>query len=100
MPSDNLVQEILGAARILFQSGSVVEIRVLPKSGRQIRAGYFDDLEKMAEAVAGLDASRPLGIYWTLNPVDPGVLARVGMNNRIRPAEADDLSSDGDILRR
>ena len=74
---DNTQQEILRAARALFEPGQVVEVRV-PKAGAaKTISGYFSDLERMAQAIAGLEKARHPGVYWTLNPVDPALLAEV-----------------------
>lgn len=90
---------VLSAARMLFHTGDVVEIRV-PKAGRQRTiSGYFDNLEKLAEAVGQLEKSRPPfpGIYWTLNPVNRAALSRA--ENKVR-SFADDTTKDLDILTR
>lgn len=99
MPSDNLVQEVLEAARILFHSGDLVEVRV-PKAGRhRTISGYFQDFEKMAAAVAELESTRPAypGIYWTLNPVVKDLAAR-GDNRLVRFAS--NATTDLDIVTR
>jgi P4 family phage/plasmid primase-like protien len=94
------IPEVLRAARLLFRPGDVVEVRV-PKAGKlRTIAGYFDDFEKLAAAVATLELARHPGVYWTLNPGDPAMLSRAGMGNRLKAyIDAGDLTSDGNILR-
>jgi hypothetical protein len=87
--------DVLNAARALFRTGDVVEVRV-PKAGRQkVISGYFDDIEKLSEAVAQLEHQKYPGIYWTLNPVKRALLARA--ENKIKPF-ASDTTKDPDIL--
>ncbi len=70
----------------------------VPKAGRQkVISGYFDDLEKLAEAAAQIEAQRFPGIYWTLNPVNRALLARSA--NKTKPFAAD-TTKDSDILAR
>ena len=87
--------EILQAARVLFQPGDLVELRV-PKARRQRTvSGYFSDLEKLAKAAAQLEQQKYPGVYWTLNPVNPELLARA--ENKTVPF-AESTTSDGDIV--
>ena len=59
-------------------------------------SGYFDNLDIAAKAVADLDAVGFQGLYVTLNPVSPDLLARA--NNRLRAAQKGESTSDVDIL--
>jgi hypothetical protein len=72
-------EEILGAAKVLFVPGDVVELRIFGSmNGRpRIEAGYFVDFVKMA-AEAAKFSGRPgiEGVYWTLNPCVKALLAR------------------------
>jgi hypothetical protein len=87
-------QEMLRTCRLLMQPGEVHELRV-PKAGRERTiSGYFDDPEKMAGAALKLDG-KYAGIYITLNPCKPELLARVC--NRVVPY-AELTTSDHDIL--
>src|SRR6266568_9492756 len=75
--SDRL--EIRRAVSLLYRPGEV-ELRV-PKTGREgTISGYFSDFEKLVEAALALDG-RGLGVYVTLNPVKPALLARA--HNRV-----------------
>jgi len=59
----------------LFRPGDVVELR-MPKAGaNKTISGYFNDFTKLADAVAYWSVAAP-NIYWTLNPVNPDLLAR------------------------
>ena len=89
-------EEILRACGLLMVPGDVHEIRV-PKTGRLgTISGYFDDAEALADAVESLDGTVP-GIYITLNPCNPALLARAA--NRLRE-RAETTTSDADIVRR
>jgi hypothetical protein len=81
--------------QILFRPGDIVEVRV-PKTLREgTVSGYFDDMGALKRAV--LTRTRDAGIYVTLNPVRPELLARCA--NRLQPF-AKELTKDGDILKR
>lgn len=85
--------EILRACQVLFTSGQVVELRALDAVTREWRrphtaSGYFNDWEKLAAAAVTIQAR---GIYVTLNPVNPALLARA--NNRVRDMQAGDAST-------
>lgn len=93
--------EVLRACQALFAPGQVVELRALDAVTKEWRrphtiSGYFDDWEKLAAAATTIQAR---GIYVTLNPVNPALLARA--NNRLRDMQAADAStSDNDIVAR
>jgi Protein of unknown function (DUF3987) len=93
---------ILEALTLLMEPGGVVELRALDVSTPTYRrphtvSGYFDDRAKLAEAAASLRGAK--GIYITLNPVNPALLARAA--NRLRIMGPKDAStSDADIVRR
>jgi hypothetical protein len=91
-------EQIQRAAALIMEPGSVHELRV-PKAGREKTiSGYFDDPMKLAQCAAELDASDKYGgIYITLNPCNPALLARCC--NRIRPY-AEVTTSDHDIRKR
>jgi len=72
-------QNIADAIRILFEPEQVVELRV-PKSGKYgTISGYFSDHEKLAQELEALSGTVG-AVYYTLNPVNPSLLARA--NNR------------------
>jgi hypothetical protein len=91
-------QQILCAAVLIMEPGSVHELRI-PKAGREKTiSGYFDDPLKLAQCAAELDATgKYAGVYITLNPCNPALLARCC--NRVRPY-TEVTTSDHDILMR
>jgi len=77
-------------------AGEIHEVRS-PKAGRHgTISGYFDDAERLADAVFAIDGIVP-GVYLTLNPCNPALLARAA--NRLQE-RAQVTTSDVDILRR
>ncbi len=94
------LRPVLEALGLLLAPGSVAELRALGADGR-ISSGYFDSPERLADAVEPMDAAGGYrGIYVTLNPVDPALLARRA--NRVEPrlGRGDATTADGDIVRR
>ena len=82
------------AVRTLCVEGDVIEARVLgaPRAGHI--SGYFDDFDQLASAVARYDGQAEAA-YFTLNPVQPALLAR-GNNRLVEWAKH--ATSDADIL--
>jgi hypothetical protein len=78
------------------EPGQVFELRVLdyPRK-RATTAGYYDDLDAMADAAARYSGKG--GVYFTLNPVEPALLGRY-CNRCEEWAEA--TTPDNHILRR
>jgi hypothetical protein len=83
---------------------TVVEVRI-PRcpnqkgsNFRDTSAGYFQlaNAAKAASEIARFEQAEPAGIYCTINPVDPSLLARCA--NRI--GKAKQTTSDSNILRR
>jgi hypothetical protein len=87
--------EIGRAFDVLYPPGAVVEMRV-PKTRTGTSSGYFDDRAKFIVAGASVNGHGP-GVYVTINPVAPALLARAC--NRIRE-RADVTTSDRDAVRR
>ncbi|MDP9474997.1 MAG: hypothetical protein M3R38_04790 [Actinomycetota bacterium] len=91
-----MLEAVRHAAGVLFDPGSVVELRAFRKKDDSKAAGYFDDFEVLAREAARLNG-RSFAVYATLNPVKPELLARA--ENRIEHyPEA--TTADGDILSR
>lgn len=93
--------EILRTLNVLIPTLEAVELRALgvTKSKyvqNKVFAGYFDDPEKMAACAAELDPFAK-GIYVTLNPVNPRLLAR--SYNEVKKGLTP-TTQDGDIIRR
>ena len=95
--------EITHALRLWFQAGDVFEVRVLDAVSadyrrEHIESGYFDyeHISAVPEALKRLLSFR--GVYVTVNPVNPDLLARAV--NRLRPAGRNPTTADTDIVRR
>src|SRR5574344_481799 len=93
--------EILRALRCWFAPGDVFEVRVLDAvtsdyRREHVESGYFDfeHIASVPEALKRLRSYR--GVYVTVNPVKPDLLARAV--NRIRPAGKNPTTSDSDIV--
>ncbi len=89
--------------RLLVQPGQVVELRALHVEGGQGRthheSGFFDCDHILDMVFAALKVTpRAKGVYFTLNPVDPDLLAR--RCNRVGWAKSGESASDKDILQR
>ena len=88
---------ILRAAEILGEG--VVEVRALADGATH--SGYFDDYERLAQAVEALDVDPSItGIYVTLNAVNPALLARRANRIKMRLSRKDATTADTDIIRR
>ena len=95
--------EILRALRCWFAPGDVFEVRVLDAvtsdyRREHVESGYFDfeHIASVPEALKRLLSYR--GVYVTVNPVKPDLLARAV--NRIRPVGKNPTTSDADIVYR
>ena len=95
--------EIIHALRLWFQAGDVFEVRVLDAVSadyrrEHIESGYFDyeHISAVPEALKRLLSFR--GVYVTVNPVNPDLLARAV--NRLRPAGRNPTTADTDNVRR
>ncbi len=95
------VAEIRRSLELLHEPGDVFEVRALKvPSGRweNTVSGYFNNFDAAAEAVWTLDNCRkPKGVYVTINPVNPALLARACNRLVERPAAT---TSDADVIRR
>jgi hypothetical protein len=95
--------EILRALGLLAEPGQIIELRLLEVQAQGQRipttmSGYFDDLQLLANSAIKYGGNAK-GVYVTLNPVNPALLARA--SNRLRTAGKNDpLTSDADITKR
>ena len=90
-------KEIRRAAELI--ADGVVEVRALADGATH--SGYFDDYERLAQAVEALDADPSItGIYVTLNAVNPALLARRANRIKMRLSRKDATTADTDIIRR
>jgi hypothetical protein len=92
---------MLRACNLIFEPGQVTELRALEATVNgerftQTYSGYFDDPEKLADAVESIQGAD--NIYIVPNPVKPALLAR--SVNKIRAAKKRPLTTDHDIERR
>jgi Primase C terminal 2 (PriCT-2) len=93
--------EVRKALATMLEPGAVFEIRAV---GAQLRgsrrtsivSGYFNNADACLSELEKL--VRAKGIYFTLNPVDPALLAR--RHNRLDYGENNDTTKDHHILRR
>lgn len=85
---------------LLAQPGDVYELRGLVRvNGQQhTTSGYFDDVEALVRE-AGKRSGQDVGVYITLNPVKPALLARAP-KNQVRRAGSGDTTGDRDVMRR
>ena len=81
---------------VLAEPGQTVELRIPGIQGKRTDSGYFNDFDKLA-AIAADYENRAEGVYITVNPVQPALLAR--SNNRVREY-AKQTTADKDVLRR
>jgi len=88
---------IQNALLSLTEPDQLVELRILGVNGKKrTDSGYFSDPEKLANAAVRYDG-RAEGLYFTLNPVQPALVARA--NQRVKEY-ADHTTSDADIQKR
>ena len=92
--------------RIFFNPGEVVEIRALGLCGKGpwegfaggtgIVSGYFDNPQDFGNAARALDKAGATGVYFTLNPCKPELIARAA--NRLKAINGKTpLTTDKDI---
>lgn len=91
-----LAFEIYRAIRHLWTPGEVYELRILPPGG-ETASGYYNAAFRFAQDAASWDGKA--GIYWTINPVDPALLARAENKLRKRTSKGE-ATTDADIIRR
>ena len=86
--------------RLLARPGDVFELRGLVRvNGQQhVSTGFFDNLDELAKAAVDR-SGKDDGVYVTVNPVLPALLARAP-KNRIRRAGSGDTTSDRDVMQR
>ena len=80
---------------LLTRPGQVIEIRTL---GDTITSGYYNQPGELARVAEILDSPEVQGVYITLNPVRPELLARRANRVKSRLGRSDPSTSDADIL--
>jgi hypothetical protein len=100
-PNPSTAQQLAAVWSVaLFGPDQVVELRAIGVAdgyGRSfVSAGYFDadSRDKLAEAALQL-TERAQGVYVTMNPLNPALLAR--RCNRVAKAEPGSLTKDKDV---
>src|SRR5215218_1073513 len=93
-PADRIRIQIRGALARLFPPGGVVELRAF--KGKQVKSGYFNDLDVLAEEAVKLD-KREWQLFVTLNEIDEALL-QVGITNQVQTKSK--TTADRDIIRR
>ena len=93
--------EIKKALKLLVEPNSVFELRLLEArmynaSDPRTFSGYFDNIESAVTSLEGIRAAK--GIYLTLNPVVPDLLAI--RSNRLDMAKSGETTSDTQIVKR
>ena len=92
-------ESIRGAIEILFEPGQVVELRV-PKAGKYgTISGYFNDHQKLAQELESLSGAFP-AVYYTLNPVNPALLARANNHTNFYAKGTTSDAADNILKRR
>lgn len=99
----HLVPTLAKLYELLIRPEQVVELRALevkPKYGKPYtESGYFEGTKLRELASAAYRLTRQAkGVYFSLNPVDPSLLAR--RKNRTELAKPGETTTDADILRR
>lgn len=96
-------EAMASALRLLCQPDGVVEVRVLGAEHPDYRwphveSGYFDfaHLADVPQALVGI--TRAMGVYVTMNPVNPALQARSA--NHMRPARRGESTGAADIVAR
>jgi P4 family phage/plasmid primase-like protien len=88
-------RQIAKALKVLFEPGTLVELRA-PGTAKATVSGYFTKIPQLAQAAAKWSGEAP-GVYVTLNPVNPALVAR--SNNRVTEY-AKHTTGDADIIKR
>lgn len=90
-----ILAEIKRGLSLLFSPGDVIEARILKTKAGTV-SGYFNDFEVMSQEIFEADRQYlPYGIYYTLNQINPALLARAC--NRMRE-RCERTTSDNDVV--
>ncbi len=97
--TESPIAAIRAALAVFMSPGQVVELRALDWGFRHaVAAGYYDDPAALARDAAKLTREAS-GVYVTLNPVNPALLARCA-NRWEEQGRKATLTGDKDIIRR
>ncbi|MCJ7443954.1 MAG: hypothetical protein MUO26_05405 [Methanotrichaceae archaeon] len=87
---------VLRTLKLFHPGNDIIELRI-PKAGKfKTISGYFSDHKALADALIGLDGDGFQAYYFTLNPINPDLLAR--SKNKIK-RYVDITTADSDILK-
>jgi len=90
-------EDVLRTHQLFCQPEDVIELRI-PKAGRYgTISGYFDKAGALADSVVALADENFAGVYFSINPCNPDLLARSA--NRYQKY-AKETTADADIIRR
>src|ERR1035437_5467631 len=93
-------QDAVNAIRLLFQPGQVVELRGFGIRGATVKkkftlSGYYDDHDHLAEDAIKISRTPGVyGVFWTIQQIDPALLALSPNRYRERPEAT---TSDADV---
>jgi len=93
---------------LFFKKGEVVEIRAFGLTGKSqlwegfagpksTIAGYYDNKKDFARDALALDKRKARGVYFTLNPCVPALLARSANCLKVSPSVMKNTTADHDI---
>lgn len=91
MNKEELLKKITDTLKIFKEKKDVIEVRIL-KTRKGTVSGYFNNVKQLLEAISSYIGE--YDIYFTINPVDPSLIARA--NNRLE-SYAKQTTSDTDI---
>jgi hypothetical protein len=98
----DLIERVVKQLQFLIAPDQIVEMRALEVrkySLPHVESGFFDHEHLCEMARAALELTRHAkGVYFTLNPLNPDLLAR--RCNRVDWANEGELAKDKDVLRR
>lgn len=89
--------QISDSLHLLYEPGHVYELRI-PHTSKGTASGYYNDFDALARAAAKW-SGKVAGVYATLNPVLPQLLARSSNHERYY-VKKEDCTFDQDVLLR
>lgn len=103
---ESIHESVLPFLQTIYEPGDVFEVRGLKATGapnahspfKSTHCGYFTDLNCAARSIAILDHLHdPAGVYFTINPVKPDLLARAANQTEFNVKTT---ATDADVTRR
>jgi len=90
------MSELERALRVLHPEDRPIELRPIMPDGRWW-TGLYDDRERLVATVEGLNEIEAIAVYWSVNPISPGLAERV--TNHVGPAKKGMCVANKDIER-